>query len=93
MDTMGIVGMGVIGIGTLIALVGWIWLIVIGFQKGGALWGILNIFCQPITGIIFCIMHKTGWLPLALIIIGNVIAGIGMVPLMPAYIKMLEQMK
>lgn len=37
-------------------------------------------------------MHKTGWLQLALLIVGNIIAGIGMVPLMPAYMKMLEQM-
>ena len=90
---MEIIGFGAMGLGTLLALVGWIWLIVIGFQKGGALWGILNLICQPITGIIFCVMHKTGYLPLALLIIGNIIAGIGMVPLMPAYMKMLEQMK
>ena len=77
---MQILGLGAMGIGILIALIGWIWLIVTGFKVGGALWGILNIFFQPITGIIFCIMHKTGWLPLALLIIGNVLAGIGMVP-------------
>jgi hypothetical protein len=90
---MEILGIGAMGVGMLIALIGWIWLIVIGFQKGGALWGILNILCQPITGLIFCIMHKTGWLQLALIIIGNIIAGVGMIPLMPAYIKALEQMQ
>jgi hypothetical protein len=79
---MEILGFGAIGIGMLIALIGWIWLIVLGFQNGGALWGILNIFFQPITGIIFCIMHKTGWAALALLIIGNIIAAGGVVPVM-----------
>jgi hypothetical protein len=93
MGGLEIIGGLAVLFGALLCLVGWIWLIVLGFKTGGALWGILNIFCQPITGIIFCIMHKIGWLPLALMIIGMVIEGIGMVPLLPAYIKMLEQMK
>ena len=79
---MEILGMGAMGIGGLIALIGWIWLIVIGFQTGGALWGILNIFFQPITGLIFCIMHKVGWLQLAMLVVGNIIAGLGMVPML-----------
>jgi len=79
---MEFVGYGVMGIGGLIAFIGWIWLVVLGFQKGGALWGILNIFFQPITGIIFCFMHKTGWIALAMLIIGNIIAVVGMVPVM-----------
>lgn len=33
---MELIGFGAMGLGSLIALVGWIWLIVIGFQKGGA---------------------------------------------------------
>lgn len=86
---MEILGLGAMGIGGLIALIGWIWLVVLGFQHGGALWGILNIFFQPITGIIFCVMHKTGWLQLAMLIIGNIIAGVGMVPMM---LKMMENM-
>jgi len=86
---MEVLGFGVFGIGMLIALIGWIWLIVLGFQKGGALWGILNIFFQPITGIIFCIMHKVGWLALVLLIIGNILAGVGMIPIM---MKMMENM-
>ena len=93
MGGLEILGFGAIGLGTLIAVIGWIWLIVLGFKHGGALWGILNILCQPITGIIFCVMHKTGWLQLAMLIIGNIIAGAGMVPLMPAIIKAMEQMK
>ena len=38
-------------IGWVILLIGWIWLIITGFKVGGVLWGILNIFFQPITGI------------------------------------------
>lgn len=90
---MEIIGLAAVGLGSILILVGWIWLIVLGFKKGGALWGILNIICQPITGIIFCIMHKTGWIPLILMILGMIIEGIGMVPLMPAYMKALEQMQ
>lgn len=90
---MEIIGLAAVGLGSILILVGWIWLIVLGFKNGGALWGILNIICQPITGIIFCIMHKTGWIPLILMILGMIIEGIGMVPLMPAYMKALEQMQ
>ncbi len=84
---MEVLGFGVFGIGLLIALIGWIWLIVLGFQKGGALWGILNIFFQPITGIIFCVMHKVGWLALALLIIGNILAVAGLIPVMMRVMK------
>lgn len=87
-----LLGIAAMGIGGLMCLVGWIWLIVLGFKHGGALWGILNILCQPITGIIFCIMHKTGWIPLALIIVGSIIQGVGMVPLMPSIIREMESM-
>lgn len=60
-------------IGLVIALVGWIWLIVTAFKTNGALWGILNIFFQPITGLIFCIVKKTGWTPFLIMIVGLVI--------------------
>ncbi len=79
---MEILGLGLVGLGFLLALIGWIWLVVTGFKVGGALWGVLNIFFQPITGIIFCVMHKTGWAALALMIVGIVIEGIGLVPIM-----------
>lgn len=79
---MEIIGFGIIGIGSLITLIGYIWLIVIGFQKGGALWGILIFFFSWIAGLIFCIMHKTGWIPLVLMIVGGIISGIGVVPIM-----------
>lgn len=79
---MEIIGLGVMGIGGLIAFIGWIWLIVIGFKEGGPLWGILIIFFSWIAGLIFCIMNKTGWVPLALMIVGGIISGVGMVPVM-----------
>lgn len=86
---METVGFGAMGIGSLIALIGWIWLVIIGFQKGGALWGILIFLFSWIAGLIFCIMNKTGWLPLALMIVGSIISGIGAVPVM---LKMMENM-
>ncbi len=88
---MEILGFGVMGLGILIALIGWVWLIITGFKEGGALWGILNIFFQPITGIIFCVMHKTGWFALALLIIGNIIAGVGIVPIVMSNLDQLQK--
>lgn len=79
---MEFVGYGALGLGALIAFIGWIWLIVVGFQQGGALWGVLIIFFSWIAGLVFCIMHKTGWIPLVLMIVGMVISGLGMVPVM-----------
>lgn len=63
------------GLGGLLFLVGWIWLIIIAFQKDGALWGILNIFFQPIMGIIYFLVNKSGGLQVALMIIGALISG------------------
>lgn len=64
-------------IGGIVFLVGWIWLIIIGFKAGGALWGILNIFFQPITGIIFAVMKKTGWMQLGIMILGLILMVVG----------------
>lgn len=61
------------GIGALVFIVGWIWLIVTGFQVGGILWGILNIFFQPITGLVFVLVKKAGWTPFILMIVGLVL--------------------
>lgn len=70
-----------LGFGGLLAFIGWIWLVVLGFKQGGALWGILIILFSWMAGLVFCIMHKTGWVPLILMIVGGVIAGVGMVPM------------
>jgi hypothetical protein len=66
------------GLGGLLFLIGWIWLIVIAFQTSGVLWGVLNIFFQPIMGIIYAIINKNGWLQVALMIIGALVAGAGL---------------
>ncbi|MCB1023750.1 MAG: hypothetical protein KDB79_05140 [Acidobacteria bacterium] len=92
MDILQMAGLAAMLIGGLIALIGWIWLIVLGFKTGGALWGVLNIFFQPITGIIFCVMHKTGWIALAMLILGNIVAIIGMIPILMSNMNNLQPM-
>ena len=70
--------MGIVGIlGVVLFLVGWIWLIVVAFKTAGALWGILNIFFQPLTGLIFCIMKKTGWMQFGVMLVGLVLLIVG----------------
>jgi hypothetical protein len=69
--------MGILGlIGALVFFVGYIWLIVTGFKAGGALWGILNIFFQPITGLIFCVVKKAGWMQFGIMIAGLILVGL-----------------
>jgi hypothetical protein len=67
---MGILAM----LGWLVMVVGWIWLVVTAFKAGGALWGILNILFNPLAGLIFCIVKKTGWQPFIVMVIGCIIA-------------------
>jgi hypothetical protein len=70
--------MGILAlIGCVLIFVGYIWLIVTAFKVGGVLWGILNIFFQPITGLIFCILKKAGWQAFLLMVIGMILAGSG----------------
>ncbi len=69
-------------IGSLLTFIGVIWLIIISIQTGKstgekALWAVVNLFCQPIGGIIFYIMNRVGLVPLILVIIGVVLTGIG----------------
>lgn len=93
MEIIQIVGGLASLIGGLLALIGWIWLIVIGFKQGGTLWGILIIFFSAFAGIIFCIINKTGWLQLAMMVIGFIIAGVGLISIIPMLTKMLESMQ
>ncbi len=72
-------------VGMMMSLVGGIWLIYLGFKKGGIVWGILNIFFQPFTGIIFCIVKKTGWIALALLIVGMILVASVSIPAMINY--------
>ncbi len=76
---MEIVGLIVIGLGGLIAFIGWVWLLIIGFKQGGVLWGILIFFFSCLAGLIFCIMYKTGWLPWLMLVIGGVLASFGVI--------------
>ena len=84
MEILGLAGMG---FGGLLVLIGWIWLVVLGFKEGGPLWGILNILFSPLAAIIFCFVKKTGWIPLAMMLIGIFFYGVGMVPIV---MKMME---
>jgi hypothetical protein len=64
-------------LGGILMLVGWIWNIVVSFKMGGTLWGVLNIFLQPIMGIISAFMQKTQWAPVGLMILGIILYVIG----------------
>ena len=70
------------GLGSILLLVGAIWLIVIAVQTGKTtgekvIWALVNFFCQPLGGIIFFVMKREGLVPLILVIIGSVLTGIG----------------
>jgi hypothetical protein len=79
--------MGILAlIGALVFLIGWIWMIVVAFKEGGALWAVLVFFFSWIAGLIFAVMKKIGWtqvgimiLGLVLIVIGNMMGG-GLAP-------------
>jgi membrane-bound ClpP family serine protease len=64
-------------LGLLLFLIGWIWLIIVGFKQGGALWGILIFFFSWLAGLVFAIMNKTGWTQLILMIVGFVLMMVG----------------
>jgi hypothetical protein len=73
-------------LGVLVMAVGYIWLVVVAFKSAGALWGIINIFFQPITGLIFCIVKKTGWMQFGLMVLGIILfAGFGGLTMMSNY--------
>lgn len=93
MEIIQIVGGLASLVGGLTALIGWIWLVMIGFKQGGTLWGILIFFFSVFAGIIFCIINKTGWLQLAMMVVGGLIAGVGIISIIPMITKMLESMQ
>lgn len=64
-------------LGGILIFIGWIWNIVVSFKTGGTLWGVLNIFFQPIVGIISAAMKKTEWAPVGVMILGIVLYLIG----------------
>ena len=87
---MEIIGYAAISLGSLIMFIGWIWMLVLGFKEGGALWGILIFLFSPLAALVFCIVKKTGWIPLALMIVGIVISMIGAVPLVMSIMSQMQ---
>jgi len=76
-----------LGLGSVLLLVGAIWLIVIAIQTGQTtgekvLWALANFFCQPLGGIIFYIVKRQGLIPLILVIIGSILTGVGYTSMM-----------
>lgn len=67
-------------IGAVAFSIGWVWLIVTAFQKGGWVWGIAVILFGWLGGLVFCIVKKTGWVQLALLIVGMIVATVGLSP-------------
>lgn len=79
-------------LGSVLLLVGCIWLIVIAVQTGQStgekvIWALVNFFCQPLGGIVFYIMKKQGLVPLVLVIIGTILTGIGYSSMMGAMMQ------
>lgn len=62
------------GLGGLIALIAWVWLVVVAFKEGGPIWGIVVLLFSWVGGLVFCIVKQTGWPQFALMIIGAVLA-------------------
>jgi hypothetical protein len=70
------------GLGSILLLIGAIWLIVLAIQTSQTtgekvLWALVNFLCQPIGGIVFYAMKRVGLVPLILVIIGAILTGIG----------------
>lgn len=65
-------------IGAVTFSIGWAWLAFTAYQKGGWIWGIVVIFFNWIGGLIFCIVHKTGWLQYLIFIIGSLLFMVGL---------------
>ena len=64
-------------VGIAVILIGWVWNIVTAFQKGGTLWGVLNVFLQPFTGILSAILKKTSWAPVGVMLLGLILFFVG----------------
>ena len=72
----------IFGLGSLLCLIGTIWLVVIAIQTGQTtgekiLWALVCFFCEPLGGIIFFAVKRVGLVPLLLILIGWAIGGYG----------------
>ncbi|HTN75414.1 MAG TPA: hypothetical protein VL096_09210 [Pirellulaceae bacterium] len=66
-------------IGGLLSLVGVIWIVVIAFQNGDTVWGIVSIFCG-LAALIYGVQHfEEAKVPLGLMAAGIVLSIIGRV--------------
>lgn len=69
--------MFVIGIiGAIVCLIGFVWMVLTTFGKS-AVWGLLNIFFQPLAGLIYCLAVGEGWKPFLIMVGGGVLFGLG----------------
>lgn len=64
-------------LGAVLMFIGWMWLIVIGYKKGGALWAVLIVFFSLIAGLAFCITKKEGWLQWTMLVVGWLVVMFG----------------
>ncbi len=69
-------------LGSLLTLVGVIWLVVTAIQTGTStgdkvIWALVNFLCQPLGGIVFFFVKKQGLVPLLLVIAGMVVMFFG----------------
>lgn len=72
-------GMILVLVGSLLCLIGWVWLLVTAFTKAGALWGILAFFFSWIAGLVMHFTKNVGLQPTLLILGGLVLIVIGQV--------------
>jgi hypothetical protein len=62
-------------VGWIIAAIGWIWLVVMGFRYS-ILWGILNLLI-PIVAVVFGIVHfPAAKTPLIILLVGVILAAL-----------------
>lgn len=69
-------------LGSLLAFIGAIWLVVTAIQTGKdttdkLIWGLVNFFCQPLGGIIYFVVKKQGMIPLLMVIAGWILIVVG----------------
>jgi hypothetical protein len=80
----------IFGLGSLLILIGTIWLVVIAIQTGQTtgekiLWALVCFLCEPLGGIIFFAVKRVGLVPLILVLIGWLIGGYGYYNAMGTY--------
>jgi hypothetical protein len=64
-----------LAIGGVLTLVGWIWIIVIAFQSGDVVWGIVSIFCG-IVALVYAAMHMDKARTPLFVLIGGIVLNI-----------------